>query len=126
MSLRWNDARTDSVHADALALPVHCPIAGKRAERRLGGAIDAEGRVSLDGNQRGVQDNRAAGGHQRQCSLNRKERALDVDVELLVEVFLIDLYICGERVRESPRMTGSTPRPANRGLAFAVAAAQRG
>ena len=42
-----NDARTDRVDADALALQVHGPIAGKRAERRFGGTIDAEGRVSL-------------------------------------------------------------------------------
>jgi len=28
----------------------------------LGGAVDAEGRASLNGNQRGVQDNRAARG----------------------------------------------------------------
>src|SRR3984957_141566 len=88
---RRNDARTDRVDADALALQVHGPIAGKRAYRRFGGTIDAEGRVSLNGNQRGVQDNRAARGHERQCALNREERALDVDVELLVEVLLADL-----------------------------------
>ena len=88
---RRNDARTDRVDADALALQVHSPIAGKRAERRFGGTVDAEGRVSLNGNQRGVQDNRAARGHERQCALNREERALDVDIELLVEMFLLNL-----------------------------------
>ena len=88
---RRNDARADRVDADTLALQVHSPIAGKRAERCFGGTIDAEGRVSLNGNQRGVQDNRAARGHQRQCALNREECALDVDVELLVEVFLLNL-----------------------------------
>src|SRR5580704_4315749 len=45
---RRNDARTDRVDADALTLQVHGPIAGKRAERRFGSTIDAEGRVSLD------------------------------------------------------------------------------
>jgi hypothetical protein len=88
---RRNDARTDRVDADAPALQVHSPIAGKRAYRRFGGTIDAKGRASLNGNQRGVQDNRAARGHQRQCALNREERALDVDIELLVEVFLLNL-----------------------------------
>jgi hypothetical protein len=88
---RRNDARTDGGDADTLALQVHSPIAGKRAERRFGATIDAEGRVPLNGNQRGVQDNRAARGHERQCALNREECALDVDVELLVEVFLRNL-----------------------------------
>src|SRR5580704_208488 len=45
-----NDARTDRVDADTVALQVHGPIAGKRAKRRFGGAIDTEGRSSLDGN----------------------------------------------------------------------------
>src|ERR1700688_4211465 len=62
---RRNQTRTNRVNADALTLQVHGPIAGKRAERRFGGTIDAEGRVSLNGNERRVQDNRAARGHQR-------------------------------------------------------------
>ena len=39
-----------------------------------------------------IQDNRSPGGHQRQCALNREERTLDVDVELLVEVALANLF----------------------------------
>jgi hypothetical protein len=41
-----DDALTDRVDADALALQVHSPIAGERAERRFGGTIDAEGRAT--------------------------------------------------------------------------------
>ena len=70
---RRNDTRTHRVNADVPTLQVHGPIARKRAERRFGGTIDAEGRVSLNGNQRGVQANRAARGHQTQCALNREE-----------------------------------------------------
>src|SRR3546814_8049794 len=79
------------VDPDAGALQVLRPALGEGAYRRFAGAVDAERRRARGAGARSGQDDRAALAHQRQCLLNREDRALHVGVEGVVDLLDGDL-----------------------------------
>src|SRR6478672_7342164 len=65
-------------------------VRAKRADGRLARVIDAEAREAFRAGDRAGHDDRAAVPYQRQCLLDREQRAPDVDVESVVEICLRD------------------------------------
>src|SRR6201996_1750590 len=83
--------RAYDIDANLAVLEFIRPRAGERTHCGFGGAIDAERRHAFDGNNRGIEDNGPAVGHERKGLLHSEEEPLHVGVEGLVEVFFSDL-----------------------------------
>src|SRR5690606_20182950 len=69
-------AGADDVDADAPALEISDPVAGKAADGGLGRSIDAAPLVALVGIDRGQQDDRAARTHEIERTLNGEHQPL--------------------------------------------------
>src|SRR5882724_247275 len=87
-SRRIDGTGTHRIHPDAAILQFGRPRPGERADGSLRGAVHAVGRKSLAADDRGVEDDRRAVGHQRKRLLHGEQQALYVDVEdRVVELF---------------------------------------
>src|SRR5258706_3862023 len=79
---------THRIHPDATILQLGRPRPGERADGSLRGAVHAVGRKSLTANDRRVEDDRRAVGHQRKRLLHGEQQSLYVNVEdRVVELF---------------------------------------
>ena len=89
---RVDGAGTEDVHADSALFELKEPGAGERANRSLAGAVDAERRKALDAGDGAIEKDRAVVVEERESLLHGEQRATDVEIEGLVEVFLGDFF----------------------------------
>src|SRR6202043_1199903 len=80
--------RTQDVRANATVLQLHGPGSHQIANRGLGRAVGTEGGCAFDARDGADEDDRASVVHQGQGFLHREQRALDVEIEKLVEMLL--------------------------------------
>src|SRR5260370_1395999 len=80
--------RADRVDPDAPAPQMRRPCPGEVADRRLSGTVDTPIGPAHRGDDRGVQDDRAARPHQRQGLLDGPDHTLHIYVQLILDVLL--------------------------------------
>jgi hypothetical protein len=86
VSGRRNYPRADRVDPDVLAPQIRRLCPGKIAHRRLCGAVDTPVGEALCGDDRGIQDDRAARPRQGQGLLDGPDHALHIHIQLVVDV----------------------------------------
>jgi hypothetical protein len=88
-------ARAYCVHPDPTSLQFEYPRADEIAESGFRGGVDTEPCLSLHARDRGVNDDGGTFTEQRKGSLQGKHCALDVDIEVPIEVLFGDLLQAG-------------------------------